>query len=55
MIIRQLVIVIVTYIILNLTHFFFRMGIYFRALAKLAALFFLLIFSFRSLVHLRAR
>lgn len=31
------------------------MGIYFLALAKLAALFFLLILAFRSLVHLRAR
>lgn len=37
------------------TDFFFNIGIYFLALAKLAALFFLLIFAFRSLVHLRAR
>lgn len=37
------------------THFFFKIGMYFLAFAKLAALFFLLIFAFRSRVPLRAR
>lgn len=40
---------------ISITYFFFNKGIYFLALAKLAARFFLLIFAFRSLVPLRAR